>query len=974
MINLFLVEGSFAQQYNFKSYDLEQDLDIEAQGSIVHHLLSTNKGYLIIGGNESLYFFDGKSAEPLVQELELPFSSFENIQEKPSGEIYFLNNGNLQFIKNEKLHEVPLNVYVNCFEFQGDYILLGTNKGLQRYDERLNIIDVPESLMKLNKLKIQDLIFSNNNLVIATEAGFWIYNLENSELEEYTKSNSYDILSMTLDRENRIWSFDNKGTIIMLDWASQNLLTFNNPGFNFTTLTCDHQNRMWFGTSNKGILRYDQTADKWSAIDQQRGLTDNRVLDLETDAWGSVWLTTADHILSKFIDKDYELYNVYNGLASDEIHALHSNDNRILFSAGTKGVFEYAENQFSSVSNSEAIINTKCTSIHADSNDIWIGTNGKGLVKINENEYTVFRKESGLPSDWITQLSSDTMGNLWIGSPSNGLARLSKIDSSIIKIDAFGTEEGLSDLHITALHTKENGPTYYGTIQGKAGVISGNNHLNISFQNDEVSEISDIAEDRDGNIYLATMGNGLFVYRNEKKATASPLEYENLAIPLEIKGILLRDEILWLVNDKGIYTIDLQNESPQLNKFLVSDGFPSNNITKGTLTSFKNKTWTASMDGLIKIGALNSTSISKIPMLHFEEILVDFVPLAMLPKQSSQSFHVKHNQNISFNFKGVDINSSKDLTYSYLLEGRDKVWSPWTKSNNQSYNSLVPGMYAFKVRAKSFEENISEAITYSFEVRGPIWKQWWFIIAAVLGLISLLWLFFRSRLRIVKRRNTEEKAKLELKNRLLELEQKANQLQMNPHFIFNALNSIQSTVAKEDYKDARKEINDFALLMRSILSNSKERVITLQDEINLLEKYIQIEKTCRALDFSYQIEVDSKIDADELMIPPMLIQPFVENAIVHGLNKKIGGELLLKISLLNEYVLECLIIDNGTGFENTKKTNNHKKHKSVAIQVTRERLENMLDKKYLPAVNIRQIDAEIGGTEVILKIPVEYNF
>ncbi len=308
-----------------------------------------------------------------------------------------------------------------------------------------------------------------------------------------------------------------------------------------------------------------------------------------------------------------------------------------------------------------------------------------------------------------------------------------------------------------------------------------------------------------------------------------------------------------------------------------------------------------------------------------------------------------------------------------MIEGRDKFWSPWTKNDNTSFNNLAAGTYTFSVRALSEEDEVSKTISYTFEVDGPLWYNWWFFPLIGLLTASLIFWLFRRRLHVVKKRNQEEKAQLEMQNRLLELEQKANQLQMNPHFIFNALNSIQATVAKEDYQDARKEITEFATLMRSILSNSKERVISLEDELKLLNKYVGIEKKCRALGFSYEVKIDSKIDKEEAMIPPMVIQPFVENAIVHGLKGVKEGHLLINFKVLRENLLEVEVIDNGIGYEKSKINSVRKNHKSVAIEVTKERLEALVKKNDHPVLSIEQISDE-GGTRVVLKMPVEYNF
>lgn len=962
---------SYGQQYNFKKFHLETDLDINIQSGLETSLFSSSKGYLYISGNESIYRFDGKNAELVNLDIQLPFSEITNISQKSDGTLYFLNNGRLSCIDKDEFKEIPIEESVNAYLSNGDDIYFGVDDGLKKYDQVNNIIEVPDPLLRLKGIKINALLKDENFLYIGSENGLWTYNLKSKTVTDFGKSSNANLLNITQDQNKVLWSFDDIGNIYEIDVKRRKFNQFKNPRTEFSSIACDHTNRLWFGTRNKGILSFDQESQIWKVIDEERGLSDNRVLQILIDHWGSVWIHTADLQISKFIDKDYEVFDVYNDLPSDQINCLYADGQGLLCSAGTNGVYAYEDGTFGLVANSDVFPNARITSILRDSSELWLGTNGNGLVKITENEYTVFRKESGIASNWISNLARDTIGNIWVASPSNGLTRLSQRDSLSLKIDRFGLEEGLSDLNITALKVLHNGTTYFGTQSGSISIINGERIITL---NDDVgSEVTDIIEDESGTIYFITFNDGVFQYQNLKKSSFEKLEFEGFDFPTKVRAASIKDAKLWLANDKGIHSVPLTTKNQVFQQFTTANGFPSSSISRGAMLDYLDMLWVGTAKGLVKIGDLNFGFESKKPLIHFDEVQVDFVPIELTSLEKGK-FRIKHNENVSFSFQGVDINSDKDLSYSYILEGRDKMWSPWNKNKNQNYNSLNAGSYDFKVKTKSVNGEQSEILQMPFTVKGPLWKEWWFVPGLIIFGLLALGLIFRNRIVRIKKKNAEEKAQLELKNRLLELEQKANQLQMNPHFIFNALNSIQSTVAKEDYKDARKEINDFAVLMRSILSNSKERVITLQDELNLLEKYIQIEKTCRALEFDYEIIVDDAIDKEELMIPPMLIQPFIENAIIHGLKKKQSGELLLKISLLNEYVLLCEVIDNGAGYDNTKKESREKKHKSVAIEVTKERLENLLKKEFFPVLKIEQIDKEQGGTKVQLKIPAEYNF
>jgi len=204
-------------------------------------------------------------------------------------------------------------------------------------------------------------------------------------------------------------------------------------------------------------------------------------------------------------------------------------------------------------------------------------------------------------------------------------------------------------------------------------------------------------------------------------------------------------------------------------------------------------------------------------------------------------------------------------------------------------------------------------------------------------------------------------------------------LQMNPHFIFNALNSIQSLVAAKENLTARSQIHKFAALMRSILSNSRKEKITLKEEINTLEKYLHMEQFCQPVPFDFEIESPNDMDAEEIELPPMLLQPFVENAVIHGIshlqNKR--GKLVIAFFIKKEKnlnLLQCEIRDNGVGRERAAqlRQSNQPGHQSVAMGVTRERLEAMKNGASYTALGIQDLtnnQGEVLGTQVLVKMP-----
>lgn len=212
---------------------------------------------------------------------------------------------------------------------------------------------------------------------------------------------------------------------------------------------------------------------------------------------------------------------------------------------------------------------------------------------------------------------------------------------------------------------------------------------------------------------------------------------------------------------------------------------------------------------------------------------------------------------------------------------------------------------------------------------------------------------------------------------ILELEQEAARLQMNPHFIFNCLNSIQGFIATNDPFQAKKYLAKFAKLMRLILENAREEFIPLQNEINILENYLELEKLSANHKFDFVVTKDESIDPENIQIPPMMIQPFVENAIIHGVKKKEGKGLISVHFKIDGDLMTCVITDDGIGRKMSGDINRQTRsssHKSTGISVTQKRLEQYgLHRKVNAGIEFVDLEqaGNPTGTKVIISTPFE---
>jgi LytS/YehU family sensor histidine kinase len=296
---------------------------------------------------------------------------------------------------------------------------------------------------------------------------------------------------------------------------------------------------------------------------------------------------------------------------------------------------------------------------------------------------------------------------------------------------------------------------------------------------------------------------------------------------------------------------------------------------------------------------------------------------------------LKYNQNsLGIFFNAIDLSiSNSNPEYSYKLLPLDTSWSIPSKTKSVSFAQLPSGAYKFVVRAKDRASGWSKPAVFRFTITPPFWAEWWFrLIIISIGSFIIISIF-RARIRKIKNDAF-------IQTQLKELEMKALKAQMNPHFIYNALNSIQSLIASDKKDEGIHYIGSFSRLLRQVLDNSENNVISLDKELETIGLYIQLESLRLDVQLHYKKIIPQNIVTEFEKIPPLILQPFVENALWHGLSRKEGDkEIKITVSLNTDWLV-CDITDNGIGREKAEqlKSNSTAIHQSKGIGITRKRL------------------------------------
>jgi anti-sigma regulatory factor (Ser/Thr protein kinase) len=315
--------------------------------------------------------------------------------------------------------------------------------------------------------------------------------------------------------------------------------------------------------------------------------------------------------------------------------------------------------------------------------------------------------------------------------------------------------------------------------------------------------------------------------------------------------------------------------------------------------------------------------------------------------------------------------SDASTEFTYRLEGYEKDWQYLTGGTMVRYTNLPRGNYRFLFRARIGQQDWLEGRPLVVEKEIAFFMQPWFY--ATLGFILAGFIFLIYRLRVQRIRN-EEKLKTEFNKRIADTEMAVLRSQMNPHFMFNSLNSIKYYILNEETDHANKYLTKFSKLMRLVLKNSQSRLVNLSEELEALKLYIELESLRFKEDFKYEINVDVQIDQDDTYVPPLIIQPYVENAIWHGLlQKDAPGNLEVSIDRKNG-MIHVQVTDDGIGREAAEALRSKSAtKKSFGTRITRDRITLVREIIGVDASvvtdDLRDSNGKPSGTRVVIAFP-----
>lgn len=511
-----------------------------------------------------------------------------------------------------------------------------------------------------------------------------------------------------------------------------------------------------------------------------------------------------------------------------------------------------------------------------------------------------------------------------------------------------------------------NDTVYIGTLTGLYMITPGKK---VHYLGEKIkalrSRIAWITADTNHIVWVATTGLGVVGWRNGEQV--QHITRQSGLISNFCRTLFYDNGNLWVGTDKGLCRVSVLRPNYPVDKYTMSDGLLSD-IVNSVYTTDK-KVFVGTPEGITFFEEDKIASQSQCPLRMVNIAIAgnNYYPAdapALIP-------HEKNS--IEFRYVGISFRSNGDIRYRYRLLGLDTNWKE-TKETFLSYPTLPSGEYQLQLQAINKFDVQSQLLTTSFSIGKLLYERTWFKVLMGLLFLAITGVIVAIIIRRIRKREEEKTA---TSKRISELEQLSRKAQMNPHFIFNSLNSIQQYVMDADVMGANKFISGFSRLIRQTLDFSSKPEISLEEELDYLTNYLEIEKTRLENAFSWRLSIDAAVDPAEYYIPPMILQPFVENSVRHGLRWRRDTNAVVTITVKREGThLICVLEDNGVGRKAAMqyKSVSPINYQSKGMSLTTDRIE-MFNKEHEHKITMFIDDLEDNfhnslGTRVTISFPV----
>ncbi len=1031
LLGVLYVKNGYAQKFKFVYEDITTEVVRIEKGlsqNSVRCIFQDRDRFMWFGTWAGLNRFDGLKFDVFLPEIGENGNSIGNqtvnaILQDKNGFIWIgtesgisrLNPKTFEFTNFNNIGNSLIKNYrdtITSLEMINDNIWIGTQKGLIIYNSVTGKFQQPRFQQndKIVRLiaEVRDIEKGMGNEVwLATDKGLLCLDSKTHEVSHYYIEGtiSSNLTLSLLNYHDSVLLVGTEAGLNLVNLASKTVTIIREgKGKNelkneiIMDFLLDSDGNVWVATSGGGAFIFNIAQESFDQVETHHvndskieSLGNEYIYSLYQSSDGTIWMGTAWGGLKKVMREAY-LFKGFNknvensnGLNNNRIWAFCEKANSLYI--GTDGginVYDRATHKFSYINTQlppeKAICSNSVRALFHDSNgDIWVGTFESGLNKIDgKTDKTTFYHEKSkdpgklVASNTIWNIIEDKAKNIWI-STHNGLQVINlTTGKSVIYRNNPADSSSLPSNVIYNVNFDLKGNAWVSTFNGLCLFMPQTNNFKIYkhiFGDDKsltTNKIFTAYQDKPGSLWIGTIGGGL----NHLDTRTGLVENftTHSGLPDNVVYSIIDDKMgnLWMSTNYGIASFNIKNKS--FVNYSVTDGLLSNEFNLGA--EHIDDDTNIYFGGMFGFTVFKPKEVKKYnypPNISVTSLeITNHRPLYLV--NDNQTFQLNYKQNdFQLRISLLDFVNPLKNVFSYKIKELDADWKQ-INSNYPviNYSNLNPGRYTLLVKGvNSSGVWMEKPFKLIFIINEPWYNTLIFKLSLFVLLIMGVTFSVRRRIVSLRKKHLAEK-------QLLELEKQALRLQMNPHFIFNTLNSIQSYMLKNDVDQSISYLSRFSKLMRKLLASSRESHIALATEIEIIQNYIELEKLRLENNFSFEINIDPAIDTEFIGISPLILQPFVENAIIHGLLPKAAGDnkLIINMFLRGEFV-RIEIIDNGVGrgfYKDKKETNPD--HKPSGILITQKRLE-LINKLKDSESNVKVIDLlDTDGSNLGTKVEI----
>ena len=955
LLTLFLFVSNLGLSQN--PYHITIDKTSGLPSNSVYDIFQDSKGFMWFATGKGLCRYDGNNFKTFTADFQTSKSG-SCIAEDAFGRIWYANfDGFLYYVEKGSLKALPQKTSLGYYRFgiiQNELFLI--------QPEAILVYD-----LKSLKVKAKHIINDKEvRFCYATKEKFYVlgnylYELGNKNgIKKHKLPEDFyaEIITPIINTWNQKLIINSKSTAIYYSFEKGKFSKFKlNNSIDFTQNTAITDDEIWICTPN-GMHKIDLLSNQ-----NKTYFTDQNISYILKDKHNNYWISTLNKgvlFIQDFSNNFIDLQPRPNSLSLGKNEVFIGAEKDLIYKLNCKNL------------QTEIIYESK--SNHSISQIFADTINEK--VFFNSFKFNILNKNNQITNEFSIAIKDiKKVDKKYFSFAASGILGIFCVDknlkSSWDTIFEKNKKEDFSGFNQALLLNNTNGKSteynainntiYYATNNGLIAITNDGKTQELKHKNETLFLVK-IQKYKDNIIGLSTAEK---LYSINAENVVTRFKLPEFIAKEKFNRFFIRNQYCYLFSTNSVYEYDFETQNTQKVISLSNDIEATDVILKN------NQLFFATSKGIV---IKNRNEIGNFPK---PKLIINEIQINGKRREVNQLKELNTDENdVAINFSTLAFVPNESYSVSYKINNSEWKTLDLNDKNLKLY-SLASGNYTIQLAINHDNLKI-DLQTIQFEIKKPFWLKPIFLFGFGFVFLGLIYAFYKLQILKLEKRNQLLLEKVNLEKNLNQSKLKAIKSQMNPHFFYNALNTIQSFILSNEKKQAVSYLSKFSNLTRTILEMTEKETISIAEEVKTLSLYLDIEKARFEEDFNYHIQVDNEIDAENIKIPTMLLQPYVENAVKHGLLHK-QGEKAVTIHFQKETEhIKISIDDNGIGRQKSTELNaiKNKNHNSFATEAMQNRV-NLLNQYNQKNISIQYIDKtnlnnQPTGTSVVFEIPITY--